>query len=430
MPTPLDEQTTVRSVAAARDPHYCAFVELAAGAEALTARELAPVVRRALADDDAWPTSWSAEPLSVALANPATTGLYRVSGTARAGSGRELPWAVVLKIVGDVDLSGSPLDSGYLHDLEDWNYWKREVLVHRCGVLDTFPGPLVGVRCLGITEPRADQAWIWMEALDGARRRRPWSLQELALAAHDVGAFSAQGTAMVNDLAGHPWVTRRWLRGWVRSIGGIGADHAAEHADCWRNPVITAVLPRAADRRFAALRADTERLLSLLESLPVTVAHHDAQWSNLFRAPDSRRTVAIDWSFLGLAPVGQDLGHHIGCNIFNWAVDPRDAAQHDAASSRAYLHGLKEFGWQGDDRLVALAKSGAAALQIANLYAAQVSWLCTDLASDEEDEPSWPEELATLHGLTVEEALTRWGSGFGYLLDMGDEARRLAETLG
>jgi hypothetical protein len=163
------------------------------------------------------------------------------------------------------------------------------------------------------------------------------------------------------------------------------------------------------------------------------VAHHDAQWSNLFQrkaADGSRVTVAIDWSFLGLAPVGQDLGHHLGCNIHNWAVDPRQASDHDATATRAYMRGLAEFGWEGDPRPVLMARAAAAALQIGSFYAAHVAWLCPEMADpDAEAEVPWPDELARKHHMSLEAAISCWSAGFSYILDLGDEAHRLAEEI-
>ena len=75
---------------------------MAARVGSLSAADLAPVVRRALGVDDAWPTGWRFEKLGWTVVNPATLALYRVEGTARVGSQPDVPWVVVVKIVGDV----------------------------------------------------------------------------------------------------------------------------------------------------------------------------------------------------------------------------------------------------------------------------------------------------------------------------------------
>jgi len=174
---------------------------------------------------------------------------------------------------------------------------------------------------------------------------------------------------------------------------------------------------------------DAVRLITTIESLPRTVAHHDAQWSNLFRpdAEDPRTgTIAIDWSFLGCAPVGHDLGSHLSGNISSRAIDPYEAAAHDMSASAAYLEGLRDFGWSGDQRHVLLTRAVVVALSMSTYFAAQLSWLCDQPAAenaDDEESPSWPEALAEREGIPVDEALRAWVAGFTYVLDLGDETR-------
>jgi hypothetical protein len=110
------------------------------------------------------------------------------------------------------------------------------------------------------------------------------------------------------------------------------------------------------------------------------------------RLPDESpaRTVAIDWGFIGLAPIGSDLGLHIGQNIMSWGIDQRRAAEHDQASTAAYTSGLQDYGWNGDVDSVKFARATAAALNAGTWLAIEVSWLV----------PTWPNDLdpTTLHG--------------------------------
>ena len=144
-------------------------MDLAKRLGSVTAQELAPVVRQALRNEAVWPLSWETESMGWAAVNPATIALYRLTGRATTGSGEELAWAVVLKVVNDVDLAGTPLDVGFLHDPQDWNYWKREAVAFRSGLLTGWPGPLVPVRCLGVQDTAEDGTWVWLEACDASR---------------------------------------------------------------------------------------------------------------------------------------------------------------------------------------------------------------------------------------------------------------------
>lgn len=399
--------------------------------ESMTAADLAPVVRRAVGAVSAWPLRWHVESLGWAAVNPATQGLYRLTGVARVGSADDVGWAVVLKVLGDVDLAGTPLDVGWLHDPQDINYWKREAVAFESGLLDDWPGPLVAVRCLGVdhTDPGV---WLWLEDLGGAQAGDQWSLEEQAVLAYDLGAFAAQWAGHAPSASRYPWLLQRWLRGNLTCFRDVGIKHALDHDGCWRHPLVAAALQADARQRVKDLFDGAEGVLAVLESLPVTLAHHDTQPSNFFlRRPadgDNRRTVAIDWGFLGLAPVGHDLGCHLWANLRTWTIDPRDAADLDRGSTSAYLQGLADFGWDGDEQAVLFARAAAGAITTATHYLGDVSSLC-DQMPNYVGNGRWPHELAQQHQLSVEALMTRWAAGLDYALDLGEEAQGLSRAL-
>jgi hypothetical protein len=89
-----------------------------------------------------------------------------------------VPWVVVLKIVGDVDFTGHPLDQDYMHNPEDWNYWQREALAFESGLLGKWPGPMRPVRTLGVEHVDDSHAWIWLGAVEEpcrVHRGRDWT---------------------------------------------------------------------------------------------------------------------------------------------------------------------------------------------------------------------------------------------------------------
>jgi len=226
------------------------------------------------------------------------------------------------------------------------------------------------------------------------------------------------------------------LRGWVACSRFFGSQHAIDVPTVWEHPLVVAALPAPTRSRFLSLMEDAEELLSVFEALPVTLTHHDAQWRNLFElAPGDpgrpgARTAAVDWEFVGLAPVGADLGHLIGCNVEHWAVLPHEVVRHAETATAAYLRGLTDAGWRGPERTVRFASAASAALQIVPVFAAQLSWLHGEpQAAEMAGLEGWPEELAAKHHLSVESAMAGWAAVFGYLLDVGDEARRLADAL-
>ena len=399
--------------------------------DGLTAVELAPVVRQALGADGAWPSSWQVQSLGWAAVNPATRGLYRLTGLARVGPHEDVAWAAVLKVVGDVDLAGTPLDVGFLHHPEDWNYWRREAVAFQSGLLDGWPGPLVPVRCLAVEDQADDSVWIWLAACGSGQTPGRWTLAQQAVLAHDLGAFSAQWAHRAPSVVTYPWLAQRWLRSGLASMRVGGVDHALAHDGCWEHPLLVEALPAGTGRRVRQLFDGAEELLAVLDALPTTLAHHDPQSGNFCLSEPSggqTRTVAIDWGFVGLAPVGHDLGCHLWSNVCTWNVDPSRAADLDRDSTAAYLQGLRDFGWDGDERAVLFARATAAALATATLLTAQVSALCHQAPSSPDDD-RWPDALADQTRLSVPTVIERWAVGLDFALGLGDEAHRLSAAL-
>ena len=65
------------------------------------------------------------------------------------------------------------------------------------------------------------------------------------------------------------------------------------------------------------------------------------------------------------------------------------------------------------------------------LFGAEVSWLHSEPADTWAAElAQWPQELAKKQELSLETTMAGWATQFGYLLGLGDEARRLAHALG
>jgi hypothetical protein len=285
------------------------------------------------------------------------------------------------------------------------------------------------VHCFGVEEVSKSQAWIWLEAREGAGPHALWTIEQLALAAYDFGALAAQWQSKLPDVGQYPWLAQRWLRGWVALVRIFAVDHFLEHDGCGNGSAVEQFLNGSTRRRIAELISDADDLLAGFDSQPVTLAHHDPQRGNLFAAAPNEspaRTVAIDWGFFGLAPVGSDLGLHIGQNIMSWGIDQRRAAEHYRASTAAYISGLQDYGWSGDVDSVRFARATAAALNAGAWLAMEVSWLCPDMAERfGSDDAAWPTRVAAKQGISATTVVERWASGFNYVLDLANEAHQL-----
>ena len=391
------------------------------GVPVLSADQLAPVVSRILDAPDAWPSEWSCARLDVEAINPSTAGLYRVVGTATAGGGPARPWRAVLKVVTLPDFAGTPLEHGYITEPQDWNYWKREVLARRSGLLDRFSSPLRPVRCWGTDDIDDTTAWLWLEELDSTPAQAVWSLTDLAEAVYDWGAFAAQGVAASAEVRRVPWAARGWLRGWVSTMRGSGAEHASAHDGCWNHPLVRDRLSPSARTAYARLITDAERVFQRLDALPQTVAHHDTQRNNLFHETGGRSgTVAIDWSFFGTAPIGEDLGHHIALNVYLGSVRPLDGEQHAETATEAYLAGLRAYGWRGNEDDVQFAAYASGALQMLSYAATYLADLCPEFG--DQGEP-WPEQAALKQSRDVAAVMDDWCQAFEFLATLAERVR-------
>jgi hypothetical protein len=403
-------------------------VDLEAELGLLTADGLTPMVRELWQDPDVRPRTWEVKQVGWVAVDPGTLGIYRVRGVAATGGGQR-PFSLVFKAVADVDLPGFP-DAGYMHEPQDWNYWKREPLAFASGLLNTYQGPLVPVRCVGV-EDRGDVAFMWLEELhdDGADDR--WSPERHVQAAQHLGRFNGDHVRNLPSVTTYPWLCQNFTGGWISTLTDFGTALACESDDVWRHPALRNAFPRALGSRVADLLADAEDLLAVGTSLPLALTHHDAHRENLLRHDNHgvETTQILDWGFLGIAPIGEDLGHQVGINVFHQYIAADSASEYEHAAAGAYLSGLREAGLDPDANRVRTYARAVAALQLVSFGAAHVAWLSEDVGDATEPETPWPAAWAAERGLDIDQLMANWAAAFGWFLNLGDDARRAAEIL-
>ncbi len=75
--------------------------------------------------------------------------------------------------------------------------------------------------------------------------------------------------------------------------------------------------------------------------------------SNEVRRP-RRPIVLLDWAFIGDGAIGEDLGNHVPDAVFDLFRPAERISELDAACFEAYLSGLHQMGWHGNERDVRL----------------------------------------------------------------------------
>lgn len=391
----------------------------------LGAETLAPLVCQAVADERAELVDWSCCRLPVGALNPVTVGVYRLSGNARC-HGRLIPWSLILKIIQWIDLGA--MGKGFIDDPQDWNYWKREGLVHQSRIVDGWRGGLVSAKCYAVSEPTETSMWIWQEEVRESGLS-PWSVERHVVAASHLGEFNGAHVGYLPSAHDARWLCRRFVDKWKQAWVRWGLNDRARDAGFWNHPYSRLAFHPGTQRRLLQLVADSAAFCDLLAKQSQTLSHQDTSRSNLLATRTSsgrEQTTALDWSFVGIAAIGEDLGTQVGGNLCKLFVDPAQAKAYYDAAFEAYLDGLRQAGWHGDIRRVRFACAAAACLRWATY---EVMWLGGCIEADANDRVSGIEDLARDQGLSIEETLRRWGLAIRFLFDVADDARLWASRL-
>ncbi|HVT20239.1 MAG TPA: phosphotransferase [Mycobacteriales bacterium] len=253
---------------------------------------------------------------------------------------------------------------------EHRNYWKREWLAFDSGLLDDLPGQLRAPRTLLTTEPEVDEAWIWMEDVEG-RPGATWPVTDYASAAFDVGTTQGVYASGAVALPTDEWLSRDWLRGWVDAL----ARHVGllEDDDVWAAEPLQALdFLRERLRALWARRAD---LFEIVESAPRCVVHCDL-WPHNLIAADDGTTVAVDWSQVGIGATAQDLDQLTLDPVWMQVLPGEDLEAIERQVLPSYLAGLQASGLDVDGARLDDWYAAAAALHYGPLlamYAAQLA---------------------------------------------------------
>jgi len=267
-----------------------------------------------------------------------------------------LEWSLILKVLYPPADRGQP---------SDWDYWRREADAYQSGLLDDLPGGLAAPRCFGVVEHPDDTCWIWMEDvadnirsaddIAGKDAGAEWPLEHYGVVARHLGQFN--GAYLTGKpLPSYPWLSYQWLR----SNLAESAPAIAQLHDALRNPLVRRAYPPDSVDRILRHWTERERFLDALDRLPQTLCHFDAFRRSLFarRTPDGLdQTVAVDWAFVGIGAVGQDICPLVASTL-NWReVDAAEARELDHIAFEGYLDGLRDAGWRGDPREVRFAQT-------------------------------------------------------------------------
>lgn len=360
---------------------------------------------------------WRIRPLVHTVRNPVTAGLYQISGQAITDDCEPSDWAVVLKVLRRPDGVAAWLRGD---QPGQWNYWQRELLAYHSGLLATFSKDLAVPRYLGAHRPDEHTAWLWIEYVTGTPATS-WPPDCYSAAARHLGM--AQGPY----LAGRPlpdarWLAHDWLAAWAPTLAPA-ALASLDDPDAWAHPLIRGVLSRDTAEATRRLAADRDRLLESITRLPTfTVCHHDFWPPNLLSRTDLggyERTVALDWSWVGLGAAGLDPANLVLDATASGYLPADRVVELDRSVVDAYLDGLAEAGWRGPSTPITAGHDATAALRF-GLSAPDLLALARN--------PARHDALEQRHGRPIAEIIASRAAVVRHALQLADHARRTLLT--
>jgi hypothetical protein len=253
-----------------------------------------------------------------------------------------MPWSVIKKITERPGVA-----SAYLYD-----NGLREFRAYESGILaDLAPG-LSAPAAYRCDEAADGTLTLWLEDLGPPRR---WAPDQYLGAARHLGRLAGRWRDETPD---HPWLFRDWIdrhsqpgavaRGLEILRAGQGRPEIEERIGL---DLAEAVRMIEAQPRYRAM----------LESLPMTLCHHDAVQANLFQRDNE--TVAIDWEMLGIGPIGTDLASLLFSSVRRGDLAVAAYPELEPFAMEAYLAGMRDMSTPLDPAQVRLGFNAAIVLR-------------------------------------------------------------------
>lgn len=380
--------------------------DVAAQITAQSHEDLTPIVRQILGED-ATPSDDLIATKFGRSAGTATAGIFRVAGSAQTKSA-ERPWSAVVKALGVAEFQRT--------GVEDDPY--RELEVYRSGVFTDLCGGVRTPYCYAI-QSLENLDLLWLEDLSTAPQP-PWTDDQFIAAARHFGQFNAHWPAQA--LPDWPWLTQHGFR-----AGFTGKPRTQQLFDRLPDkrdvPLIQSFAPDGELDILLQLRDQCDVLLRRAEEMPRGICHLDCHPKNLFPMQEvdgKTYTIGVDWTVVGIANLGIDIGHMLGSPMAWLEVTCHEARTLRDPMFDAYLAGLHDAGWVGDPdevRLVYLTRLACEAIRNTNLISTSV------------ENPEWGEFLGKLVQHPIDEMAARYSENRAFYVECKEEAIKLDQRI-
>ena len=345
----------------------------------------------------------TATPLRHHAGNAVTAAIHRVE------AGKE---SFVVKVVTGDGEGTWPTSDEPTH----WNHWAREPLAYRDGLVTAYePAAIRAPRRVAAVDRSPRTIALWLEDVTGVPGAA-WEPRRFAVLAERLGR--AQGAIAARGVPQRPWLSRRWLRGYLGR--GAGIDEGVFERDAlWASEPVRAAFSSAERDGLRRLWRDRDRFVRLVEAMPRTLAHLDCWSANLI--DDRDETVLLDWSFLGEGALGEDPANLVPDAFLDFFLATDHLAEVEGDVYDAYVRGLREGGWTGESWRVRLAFTAASV---------KYCWVAPRMLALLESGPDAAVGYGGVPSRSVADALVERAPVLRMLLRWADEARTLAAGRG
>ncbi|GGG20053.1 hypothetical protein GCM10010913_47800 [Paenibacillus aceti] len=294
--------------------------------------QLYACIHKMIGENDFEIDAFTCDALDNEALNFTTKGIYHLYGFLEAGN-EQLPWSIILKVI-------KP-DSEEKDDIQHHNYWRREALLFEYNLLDDLSEYIIAPNIYLVEEQDDGTIWLWMERVNG---RFPHSREQFNSIAHRLGMFNAEYLTAAKALPDEIWICRNWLKSWT-----ISSRMYAPNPESYIYKLQDEETKYIWDW-FKNLSENTNEMLDSLSQLPRVLAHQDLGQKNMILTSDDQ-LVFIDWQFLSISGIGEDLGKMFGVNMSLGIIPTDQYETYRESLFYSYIKGMRELGWKGDEGL-------------------------------------------------------------------------------
>jgi len=278
---------------------------------------------------------WDCRPVRGGL--ELASSIYRLTGKA-LDSRKCVPWSVILKI--------KKMVGGTSFDPEGVRFWNREAMAYQTGFLANLPKGLSSPKCYGVFQNNEQENWIWIEDLkddfDGK-----WTEEHYAVVAHQLGFFNGAYLS-IEPIPGELWLSRNWLRKYVEGAAPLFSGDFLESEQV----LVRKFLPDELMENYGQYWKTRNQFLDAIDHLPKCLCHQDAFRRNLFLQKNESgefEISGIDWTYMGIATIGQELAPLVGMAVFEGDISPKKISSFIDRIIGCYLEGIREVGGNVDE---------------------------------------------------------------------------------